>query len=243
MKTAGTVLILGSAPNVVACRDWPKSSFASIVAINNAWQVRDDWDYQIAPDDFPRDRLPKRLRKDQRLIGSDEYVPANNAYGGVVYAGGTMAFSAGYWVLAALRPAAMIFVGCDMVYPKQGNTHFYGSGTADPLRADVTLRNLEAKSARLMLHAARQGCACLRAPVGESRLVFPAVAENELHGQEMTPLAPDPSDFQHAEAYEQKLGYFVKSGRYWIVARGFSVVKLDTVDQRWMDVLRGAKTR
>jgi len=71
-----------------------------------------------------------------------------------------MAFTAGYWALHALRPEVMGFIGCDMVYPKTGATHFYGTGTADPLRDDVTLQDLGAKSARLMVMAAAQGCAC-----------------------------------------------------------------------------------
>lgn len=42
----------------------------------------------------------------QTLIGADAFVPAKNAYGGIIYAGATMAVTAGYWALAALRPAA-----------------------------------------------------------------------------------------------------------------------------------------
>ena len=81
-------------------------------------------------------------------------MPIQNDLGGFVYAGGTMAFTAGYWALGALRPDVMAFFGCDMVYPTEGS-HFYGNGNADPLRDDITLRNLEAKSARLSIIAAR----------------------------------------------------------------------------------------
>ena len=55
----------------------------------------------------------------------------------------------------------MAFFGCDMVYAATGKTHFYGTGTADPLRPDVTLQSLEGKAARLQLLAAEQGCACV----------------------------------------------------------------------------------
>ncbi len=60
-----------------------------------------------------------------------------------------------------------------MHYPATGPTHFYGQGTPDPLRRDITLRSLEAKSARLMVLAARQGCAMVNLSTGPSRLVFP----------------------------------------------------------------------
>lgn len=232
--STNTVLILGSAPGVLAARALPKTLFSSIVAINNAWSVRDDWDYHISPEDFPDDRAPIDLRKGQRRIGAAEYVPANNAYGGIIYAGATMAFTAGYWVLAALRPSAIVFVGCDMVYPATGNQHFYGKGTADPLRQDITLRNLEAKSARLMLHAAQQGCACVRAPGGDSRLVFPPMALKELGQIEMPLIRANPSAFDRAQSYEESLGYFVESGRYWDAAPQYSTDHLDTLDQLWI---------
>ena len=231
---AKTVLILGSAPNVLVARDLPKSLFSSIVAINNAWSVRADWDYHISPDDFPDHRKPADPRPGQTLIGAADYVPANNAYGGIIYAGATMAFTAGYWVLGALRPSAMIFVGCDMVYPATGNPHFYGTGSADPLRDDITLRNLEAKSARLMLHASQQGCACVRAPGGESRLVFPSVALDDLDRIDMPRIRANPTAFDRAQSYEDSLGYFVESGRYWDTAPDYSTEHLDAIDRLWM---------
>ena len=52
-ETGGIVLILGSGPNVVAARDWPKAWFDRIVVINNAWAVRQDWDDLVFPEDFP----------------------------------------------------------------------------------------------------------------------------------------------------------------------------------------------
>jgi len=244
MTTAAkTVLILGSAPNVLAARDLPKSLFSSIVAINNAWSVRGDWDYHISPDDFPVDRMPTDLTARQALVGASDYVPANNAYGGIIYAGATMAFTAGYWVLAALRPSAMVFVGCDMVYSNSGNPHFYGKGSADPLRDDITLRNLEAKSARLMLHAAQQGCACVRAPGAQSRLVFPSVTFEELGQIEMPRVRANPTAFDRAQSYEDSLGYFVESGRYWDVAPNYSTEHLDAIDQLWMSAGNSADRR
>ena len=126
---APVVLILGSGPNAVQAASWTRAPFDQIVAINNAHRVRPDWTASIFPDDFPTDRHPV-CGPGQRMVTSEDYVPSLNRFGGVVYAGGTMAFTAGYWALDALRPKVMAFLGCDMVYPASGKTHFYGSGTA-----------------------------------------------------------------------------------------------------------------
>ncbi|MGL4322334.1 MAG: hypothetical protein ACRCS3_15855, partial [Paracoccaceae bacterium] len=170
-----TVLILGSGPNATIAQSWPRASFDHILAINNAWQVRADWDALIHPHDFPPHRWPVPVGA-QQIITEDAFVPAQNAYGGFVYAGGTMAFTAAYWALHAHRPRVIAVMGCDMHYPAGRTTHFYGMGTADPLRADVTLQSLEAKAARLMVLAAMQGCAVVNlSMVGPTRLVFPRV--------------------------------------------------------------------
>lgn len=240
--TTGVVLVLGSAPDVIQCRDWPRSGFDTVVAINNAWQVRKDWDYLVAPDDFPEDRRPQELSPGQQVIGSDVYVPANNQFGGVLYAGGTMAFTAGYWALWALRPRVMAFLGCDMIYAPQKASHFYGQGRADPLRDDISLRNLEAKSARLMLHAARMGCACVRLSVGPSRLVFPSVSRQALGTISAPSSQADFGTFDAAVALEQQFGYSVPSGRYWQEAAMFDVAHIDAVDTAWITALPAAGT-
>jgi hypothetical protein len=166
------VLLLGSAPMALAARDWPRAPFDHVVAINNAWGIRSDWDDTIYPWDFPEDRRPTP-GPDQRLITQEDFVPTQNTYGGFVYAGGTMAYTAAYWILGALRPRTIAVFGCDMHYPATGPTHFYGTGTPDPLRTDITLRSLEAKSARLMILAAMQGCAVVNLSHGPSRLILP----------------------------------------------------------------------
>ena len=225
-----TVLVLGSARDVIACRDWPRAPFDRIVAINNAWAVRTDWDFLVHPEDFASERRP-RPGPGQSLVDYREFVPAQNAYGGFVYAGGTMAFTAAYWALHALGPRVLAFLGCDMVYSATGATHFYGTGAPDPLRADVTLRSLEAKSARLMVLAARHGCACVNLSAGKSRLVFPRATRDRL------PAAPLPFDAPAAEAAlsrEAALGYVVLSGRYWLEAGRFDPAEIDALDALWL---------
>ena len=226
------VLILGSGPNVVTCREWPRDPFDRIVAINNAWAVRPDWDDLIHPDDFPVERMPVDMTAEQRIIRAADYVPLQNSLGGFVYAGGTMAFTASYWALAALKPKVIAVWGCDMVYKDASKTHFYGKGTADPLRADVTLRTLEAKSARLMALAARQGCAMVNLSTDESRLVFPRTTPETAADAKPQPL--DQAVVDTALAEEQRLGYYVPSGKYWKEESRFDVAAIDALDALWL---------
>lgn len=226
-----TVLMLGSGPQAPLAQDWPKAGFDRILAINNAYGVRPDWDMLIHPWDFPAERVPK-AGAGQQIITEDDFVPAQNAFGGFVYAGATMAFTAGYWALHALRPRVIAAFGCDMHYPATGATHFYGTGTPDPLRPDITLRSLEAKSARLMVLAARAGCAMVNLSDGPSRLVFPRVTLDGL--AKVQPLAFDDRATDAALAREAALGYLVPSGRYWEETHRFDPAELDALDALWM---------
>ena len=224
------VLMLGSAPMAVAAQDWPRAPFDHIVAINNAWRIRDDWDDAVYPWDFPPDRHPTP-GPGQRAITQEAFVPAQNAYGGFVYAGGTMAYTAAYWALGALRPTVLAVFGCDMHYPATGATHFYGTGTPDPLRADISLRSLEAKSARLMILAAMQGCAVVNLSTGPSRLVVPRATATTL------PAGPAPYNQRlaaQALQTEIDLGYHVPSGRYWEEAARFDPARIDALDALWL---------
>jgi hypothetical protein len=206
------VLMLGSGPGVTECRHWPRGAIDRIVAINNAWAVREDWDDLVYPDDFPTDRHPRRLQASQRAITSADYVPVNNHFGGIVYAGATMAFSAGYWALGVLKPKVLAYLGCDMVYGT-GRTHFYGTGTADPLRPDPTLQDLRAKSARLELLAARAGCAVVNLSRSETRLTFPRLDKQDLPLATCLPVADHQIDA--ALQAEAALGALWENGRYW----------------------------
>jgi hypothetical protein len=227
-----SVIIMGSGPGVLKAQDWAKGG-TQLVAINNAWQVRPDWDVLIHPDDFPPERRPATTAPDQQIVTAAEYVPVQNSFGGFVYAGGTMAFTAAYWALRALRPKVLGIIGCDMVYPATGPTHFYGTGTADPLRADVTLRSLEAKAARFMVLAARAGCAVVNlSDAPESRLVYPRAKRAEMDGHR--PLTFDQRLVEAALHREAELGYLVPSGKYWKEEHRFDPAEIDRVDAMWL---------
>ena len=236
------VLILGSAPDALRAATWPKRESCKIVSINNAWRIRDDWDYNIHPDDFPAENRPRPADRSQEIIGSSLYVPANNRFGGIVYAGATMAFTAGYWALSALKPRVLAYLGCDMVYNGQ-YTHFYGRGRPDPLRADVTLASLEAKSARLMTIAAQRHCSCINlSQEPDSRLLFPRAGHTARAADIPIP-GHDPEAANRALRLEQEAGYLVEDGRYWNCDTSFDPDILARIDQLWLSAVEGPKNQ
>ena len=242
------VLLIGSAPDALSAKDWNLSMFSQRVAINNAWQITLDWDYLVYPEDFAPERLPiSPLKSSQQLIAAPEFVPQQNSFGGFVYAGGTMAFTAGYWALGALKPDLIAFLGCDMVYDTSTgeSSHFYGQGTPDPLREDVTLQSLEAKSVRFMSLAHRQQCVVVNlSEQPESRLLFPRVSQLDLATpelpkqllQQQAELLNDAAAV-HALQAEQDLGYMVASGRYWEHVAEFDETKLRDIDSLWLQAI------
>lgn len=241
-----TVLILGSAPDAPDAASWPKRGFDWIVAINNAFAIRPDWDFLIHPEDFPPDRLPAQISNQQTIITPSDYVRVQNAYGGFVYAGGTMAFTAGYWALGALKPDVLAFFGCDMNYDGPVS-HFYGNGTADPLRDDFTLQSLEAKSARLMLIAAGQGCLTVNlSRQRESQLLFPRLDADDAAAltiarqkQLLAPLKAmsDTGSAETAIQRESELKYMAESGRYWETPEKFDAGELRKLDALWLQAV------
>jgi len=229
------ILIIGSAPDALEALSYKKELFQSLVAINNAWNVRKDWDYCIFPDDFPDERRPYG-NKDQRLIGSEQYVPIQNKYGGFVYSGGTMAFTAGYWALGYLKPKAIAYIGCDMIYEGK-DTHFYGRGTPDPLRKDPTLKNLRAKSARFEVIAAHQNCSVLNlSKKPKSNLVFRRNSVDKI-SKEYIPRRVNSDRLNIALQMEKDLGYFVEDGKYWKHLAKFDQEKIDILDDLWLKLL------
>lgn len=225
------VLILGSGPNVVQCKDWDRGPFDRIVVINNAWSVRSDWDYFIHPDDFPPERWPTDVSSKKISVRASDYVPIQNRFGGFLYAGGTMAFTAGYWALGALMPKVIAFLGCDMTYDAK-QSHFYGTGTADPLRNDKSLRSLEAKASRFQALAASEGCAVVNLSEDPSRLTFPR--STRLDSAACLPLQYDATLIAAALQKEDDLGYLVPSGKYWKEEERFDERKIDALDQMWL---------
>jgi hypothetical protein len=238
------VLIVGSAPDAVRVKSLDLSLFKSHVAINNAWRLKHVWDYVIYPEDFPNERQPKNAYIIKKIVTAKEYVPVQNKFGGFVYAGGTMAFTAGYWALGALKPNVIAYLGCDMIYGnKMSNNHFYGKGNPDPLRDDVSLQSLEAKSARLMAIAKFNNCLIVNlSEQDQSRLLFPRIKINYLKKKQtisnlinIDNIKLNLNFFKKALNFEKKLNYIVPSGRYWEYKKSFDAMQLRKIDQLWLE--------
>ena len=131
------------------------------------------------------------------------------------------------------------YLGCDMVYGA-GRTHFYGMGTADPLRPDPTLQDLRAKSARLELLAARSGCAVVNLSAEETRLSFGRAEVATLATLRPGPVAE--AAVARALAAEAALGALVPSGRYW-ESTALDAEALATIDALWLAAHSDSKGR
>ena len=157
-----------------------------------------------------------------------------------------MAFTAAYWTLGALKPNLIAFLGCDMIYGATmgESNHFYGHGTSDPLRSDITLQSLEAKSIRFMAVANSLNCAVVNlSELPKSRLAFPRVFRKDLlaDGACQRLLAQQKSVLQSAKvnqamAAEKNLGYMASSGKYWEQLENFDAAKLSQIDDMWLQV-------
>lgn len=234
------VLIVGSAPDAVRVTKLDTSFFTHTIAINNAWKVFSSWDILIHPDDFPAANRPlPHQHLGKKIITSREFVPIQNQFGGFVYAGGTMSFTAGYWALGALQPDVIAYLGCDMIYDARPNfpSHFYGRGSPDPLREDVTLQSLEAKSMRLLAIARKQGCVVVNlSELEHSRMLIPRMGIDDIKKMthRISPLPINNDVMQLALDTEAALGYWVLSGRYWEHLERFDKAKLRHIDSLWL---------
>ncbi len=231
------VLILGSGPDAVEARNFKSGIFDQIIAINNAWQIRGDWDFCIFPNDFPKERRPKSDLSNKQLITYKEYVPIQNKFGGFVYAGGTMAFTSGYWALGKLKPTLIAYLGCDMIY-KGDKTHFYGKGTADPLRDDPTLKNLLSKSARFEVIAKSMNSSVFNlSKKKESNLIFRRLRVSEI-SQPVNFRQVDKKKTLEAFKMEKDLGYFIQDGKYWKHFKDFDTSEINRLDSLWIEAIR-----
>ncbi len=107
----------------------------TIVAVNSAWQVCNDWTYWVHTNDYDGPR-PTSLNPEQVEIWAKhenpqyEYCRVLNKYGGQYQCGIGISINASYWVLDVLKPDILGYLGNDLTYTpnENGNTHFYGVG-------------------------------------------------------------------------------------------------------------------
>ena len=230
------ILVIGSAPDAVRASDWEMSVFDQVIVINNAWRVTNHWNELIVPYDFSDEKKPSKLRKHQKIVTENQFVFAQNLFGGFVYAGATMAFTAGYWSLAQHKPNKLCFLGCNMHYKSKGQTHFYGRGQPDPLRDDITLTSLKASSYRMLILAKMQGCDIVSLSPGETNLHVPQTSFHKFLDYQAT-FQISEIKVRQALKHEKKLNYYVEDGRYWLEEKLFCRNELQKLDKIWIDAV------
>jgi len=185
---SGTVLIIGSAPEVVSIADQKIPAGCDLFAINNAWRVHPDTKNMIIPGDFPEKNLPPPERGINILRGRQTGRSIENA-GGPLFCGTTMVFVAGYFSIWGFTSRQINIFGCNMVYEGE-KTHFYGLGSPDPLTKSIYTypgkRNLLAKSVRLFAFGAIQNKLVLNAnPQLGSQLFLPPMPNAPLPDEQI----------------------------------------------------------
>ena len=234
MRGATKVLIIGSAPDATKARELDLTFFDTVIVINNAWKVISNWNELIFPYDFPDDKKPKLIAKKQRFVTEKEFVPAQERLGGFVYAGATMTFTAGYWALVEHKPSLMCFLGCNMVYPSDTQTHFYGSGRKDPLRDDISLTSLKACSRRLLAIAKMRNCDLISLSSGFTNLDIPQLDFSQLDNFH-TSIVVDDQRVVDAFLLEESFGYFFRGKKYWEFLDQIDKSHLIELDRVWVD--------
>jgi hypothetical protein len=206
-----------------------------LIALNNAWRVRDDFDVVLFANDFPSRQLPRRYVGE--LLSTANIEPAvAKAFGPLMFRGSTMAFNGIYYALS-LAPAAVFAIGCDMDYRVvQGRTHFYGIGGVDPLRYNISLRSLQAKSSRALCLAAQSHVPLVRVcDEIAGHLALPSVSFADFEsGCDAPPVSLFADQCARALEAEKNAPFDATIKKYWKynddeAARRY----VDTVDSLW----------
>ena len=185
---SGTLLILGSAPEVVSIADQKLPAGCDLLAVNNAWRVHPETRHVIIPGDFPEKDLPP-VERGMNIIRGQQSSRASWNAGGHLFCGTTMVFLAGYFAIWAFKQRQINIFGCNMMYEGK-ETHFYGLGSPDPLIEDIYTypgkRNLLAKSVRLFAYGAIQNKLVLNANAQPgSRLFLPPMPNAPLTDEQI----------------------------------------------------------
>lgn len=127
------ILILGSGMSAMDIKNIDTRGWY-VLAINNAWKLG-KWDSLIYPSDFFN--LPdEQQSKGKTLLPFSKYTVNCGKYGLEKNRGCSMIFNAAYYALS-MKPETIAFLGTDLYYPPNVDTHFYGKGGLDPLRLGV----------------------------------------------------------------------------------------------------------
>mgnify|MGYP006996124937 FL=1 len=97
------------------------------------------------------------------------------------------------------------------------------------------MRDLGAKSARLALVAAEQGCSCVNLSKDPSALLFPRAEPDSLRNRRVN-LDLDRARYAALREKEDALGYHTPTGRYWEDIRKVDPNAVAALDQGWRDL-------
>lgn len=169
-----TVVVVGSAPTAPSvARLLGKQTF--VVGLNNSWRALPRYDAFVYADDLPPESKPGPEDVARKGRSAPQYYPAMEASGGILFCGASTGFAAGYWVAHTMPFSQVSYFAADMTYSNR-QSHFYGKGSPDPLRKDLSLQDLPAKSLRLYYFGLTRGSLFLNASAEpETRLAFPRV--------------------------------------------------------------------
>ena len=217
-----------------------------VVAINNAHKAASRIDFSVYSGDFPAVDKASGLAVTGR--SSPHYLPAMQRFGGLLFGGATMALAAGYWAINDFPFSQISYYACDMVY-EGTQTHFYGEGQADPLRRNLSLQSLEAKTLRLFYFALANNVLLLNAsPVDKTRLCFPHNrAGLSLRHRVFTDLMTDMVALHHALEPWAEAALKLEAGApfdarrldYWVYGKDETVwAYVAAVDEAWLAIRR-----
>lgn len=235
------VVILGSAPSATqAARLLGAETI--VVALNNAHRAVPRIDFAFYAGDFPAERRHAQVGRIGR--STPHYLPALQAFGGPLYCGATIAFAAAYWAIVNFPYAQVSFYGCDMVYPAE-QSHFYGQGQPDPLRRNMSLQNLRAKSLRIFYFGLTHHVLFLNASQEvHTRLAVPQLKSGRslsetLYGALQSEFATLVTDLdrlaQPALALEASAPFDAQRTDYWVYANEANVwTYTAAIDDLWM---------
>ena len=218
--------------------------------INTAHRIRSDWTHGLFASDIPLNRIPLS-RPGHEIVSVKDLTGAQDAFGSYMLCGETMALTAGYRALRTFPGRPLLWFGCDMIYDTDeddiasgiapGTSHFYGNGTADPLRFHTSLLSLPAKSARLFAMALLN-----KSPVfnlserKRSNIIFPRLPASQATTIDV------PATLTHQQGYQHN-GYALEAVRHETAfrnrmsQRGMSRVSLQTlmtINGLWLDAFR-----
>lgn len=183
------------------------------------------------PWDFPPDRHPV-AGPGQTLVTEDDFVPAQNAYGGFVYGGATMAYTAAYWVLHALRPRVIAVFRLRHAVPRDRSHAFLRHRQPRPFARRHHPAVAGGEIGATDGAGRPSGLRDSNLSTGPSRLVFPRCALDDVAAAKPHIFAED----LVTQALSQRGGPGLHHpvGPVWEELHRFDAAQIDRLDALWL---------